>query len=106
MRHGPRVKRDSFDDLDAAIDAVRSEAIEVAREGPLEPAEGFRTYGPGDRVAARIELSTGGLLRGREAGVDVMGDGSLIPYRGVIRKERLEGRTPDAALQSVREALA
>ena len=106
MRHGPRVRRESFDDLDTAIEAVRNEAVGVVRDGPLDAAEGFRTYEPGDRVAARIELSTGGLLRGREAGVDVMGDGTLVPYRGVIRKQTLAGRTPDAALRSVREALA
>ncbi len=80
--------------------------MNVAREGPLEEVQGFRTYEPQDRVAARIELSSGGLLRGREAGVDVMGDGTLIPYRGAVRKHRLEGRTPRAALEAVREALS
>ena len=35
-----------------------------------------------------------------------MGDGALVPYRGVVRKEKLEGRTPNAALDAVREALA
>jgi len=106
VRHGPRVARESFDDLDQAIAAVRREAAGVVQEGPLEPIQGFKTYDPGERVAARIELSTGGLLGGREAGVDVMGDGTLVPYQGVVRKRRLEGRTPDAALAAVREALA
>lgn len=106
VRHGANVAREAFDDLDDALGALRAAAVDVARDGPLEPIQGFRSYEPGDRVAARIELSTGRLIGGREAGVDVMGDGTLVPYRGVVRKERLEGRTPEAALAAVREALS
>ncbi len=106
VRHGPRVERAEFDDLRDALDALREHARAVAAAGGLEPVQGFRSYEPGERVAARLEISTGGLYRGREAGVDVMGDGTLVPYRGVVRKERLEGRTPEAALDAVREALA
>ena len=105
VRNGPRVEREGFDDLAEALDAMRDHAVAVATRGRLGPAQGFRSYEPEDRVAARIELSTGGLLRGREAGIDVMGDGTIVPYRGAVRKERLEGRTPDAALDAVRQAL-
>jgi hypothetical protein len=106
VRHGPRVSRETFDDLDDALDAMRDHAVAVATAGRLGSVQGFREYEAQDRVAARIEVSTGGRLRGRRAGVDVMGDGNLVPYRGVVRKEKLEGRTPDAALGAVREALA
>ncbi len=106
VRHGPRVSKEGFEDLGDALDAMRDHAIAIATEGRLGGAQGFRAYEPDERVAARIELSTGGLFRGREAGVDVMGDGALVPYRGVVRKERLDGGTPDAAIDSVREALA
>ena len=105
VRHGPRVEREGFDDLGEALDAMRDHAVAVATGDHLGSVQGFRSYEPVERVAARIELSTGGLFRGREAGVDVMGDGTLVPYRGVVRKERLDGRTPDAALEAVREAL-
>jgi hypothetical protein len=105
VRHGPRVEREGFDDLDEALDAMRDHAVAIANEGRLGSVDGFRSYEPDERVAARIELSSGGLLRGREAGVDVMGDGTLVPYRGVVRKEKLHGRTPDGALDAVREAL-
>ena len=81
-------------------------AAEIVREGPLETVQGFRDYEPGDRVAARLELSTGGLIGGREAGVDVMGDGTLVPYAGVVQKRRLEARSPDRAFEAVREALS
>ena len=105
VRHGPRVEREGFEELADALEAVRERARTVVAEGGLESVQGFREYEPGDQVAARIELSSGGLFRGREAGVDVMGDGTLVPYRGVVRKERLEGRTPEAALAALREAL-
>jgi hypothetical protein len=106
VRHGPRVSREAFDDLEDALDAMRDHAVAVATEGRLAPVQGLRPYEAEDRVAARIEISSGGRFRGRKAGIDVMGDGALVPYRGVVRKERLEGRTPNAALDAVREALA
>ncbi len=105
VRKGPRVEREAFDDLAEALDTMRDHAVAAAAQGRLGPVQGFRSYEPEDRVAARIELSTGSRLRGREAGIDVMGDGTIVPYRGKVRKERLEGRTPDAALEAVREAL-
>jgi hypothetical protein len=99
------VRRESFGSLDEAIEALRAEAAEIVRAGPLGPVAGFREYDPTEQVAARLELSTGGLVRGREAGVDVMGDGALVPYTGTIRRRRLEGRSPDRAFNSVADAL-
>jgi hypothetical protein len=57
-------------------------------------------------VHARLELSTGGLFRGREAGVDVMGNGALVPYVGVVRKRKLVAADGESAFDAVREALA
>jgi hypothetical protein len=34
-----------------------------------------------------------------------MGDGALVPFAGVVRKRKLEGRTPDRAIEAVAEAL-
>jgi hypothetical protein len=100
------VEKRGFDDLDEALAAMRARAGEIVGEGPLEAVGGFRSYEPGDRVAARLELSTGGLIGGREAGVDVMGDGALVPYAGAVRKRRLGARSPDRAFEAVREALS
>ena len=104
VRHGPRVERERLDDLDEAIARMRRRAEEIRADGPLAAVKAFRDYGPEQRVAGRVELSTGGWLRGRDAGVDVMGDGSLVAYAGGMRKEPLEpqGHDPFAA---VREAL-
>jgi len=102
-RHGPRVDRERFSDLDEAIAGLRRRAEEIRGSGPLDSVKAFREYGPGQRVAGRVELSTGGFMRGRDAGVDVMGDGSLVPYSGGFRKRPLDAGSP---FDAVREELA
>jgi hypothetical protein len=66
----------------------------------------LREFEPGDRVAARIEVSSGGWLHGRAAGVDVMGDGALVPYAGGVRRRTLEPGEGESALDAVRRELA
>jgi hypothetical protein len=105
IRHGPRVGRESFGSLDEAISAMELRVNEIRAKGPLDELSALGDYEPGDRVHARFELSAGGLLRGREAGVDVMGDGSLVPYVGVIRKRKLEPGDGQTPFDAVREAL-
>jgi hypothetical protein len=104
VRHGSKVKHEKFDDLDAAIAAMEETTRDIRREGPLEEVSAIRDYGPDELVHARLELSTGGPFRGREAGLDVMGDGALVPYVGVVRKRRLEadgGQSPFDAVRAV-----
>jgi hypothetical protein len=78
---------------------------EIRSEGPLDEVSAIRTYEPGQRVHARLELSTGGFVRGREAGVDVMGDGTLVPYVGVVRKRKLEPARGESAFHTIRREL-
>ena len=66
----------------------------------------FREYQPGERVAARIEISTGGPLRGRDAGLDVMGDGRLVAYAGATRRRALELEAQETPFDAVRRELA
>jgi hypothetical protein len=105
VRHGARVQRDSFDSLDEAIEAMEQRSREIQGEGPLEEFRALRDFEPGQRVHARLELSTGGVFRGREVGIDVMGDGALVPYTGVIRKRRLAPPDGETAFDAVRDAL-
>jgi len=105
VRHGPRVEREDFDNLDAAIEALRRHAEEVRGEGPLEGVSAFREYDPDRRVAARLQLTSGGWLRGREAGVDVMGDGALVAYSGAIRRRQLDAGQGRSAFEAVRGEL-
>jgi hypothetical protein len=66
-----------------------------------------RDFEPADLVAGRVEISTGGMLRrGVTAGIDVMGDGRYVAYRGGIGREELdhgEG-SPFAAVRRAFEA--
>lgn len=105
VRHGPRVERERFEVLDEAIAALRRRVREIQAEGGLGPVEGFREYEPEERVQARLELSARGWLRGREAGIDVMGDGALVPYAGAVRKRRLEPERDEDSFDAVRSAL-
>jgi hypothetical protein len=99
------VEHERFDDLDEAVAALER-AVEAARaEGPLQEVGALRTFEPGQRVAARIELSTGGWVRGRAAGVDVMGDGTLVPFAGGMRRRTLQPGAGEGDLDAVRREL-
>jgi hypothetical protein len=99
------VKHERFASLEEAVEALERRTGQIRIEGPLDEVGALRDFEPGQQVHARLELSTGGLLRGREVGLDVMGDGALVPYTGVVRKRRLEPRDGETAFDAVREAL-
>ncbi len=105
MRHGSDVSRESFDDLDEAVAAMRERALAIRAEGPVKSASLLRDYGPGDQVHARLQLSGKGLLRKPTAGVDVRGDGMLVPYSGGVRREELDPTAYDTPFDVVRETL-
>ena len=105
VRHGSRVGREKFDSLDEAIDEARRRVEEIRREDRLPPITVFRKHTPGQRVNARIEVSGPGLIRGREGGIDVMGDGHAIAYTGAVRKETIDADSLDEAFERLRGAL-
>jgi hypothetical protein len=91
VRNGPVVERERFETLDGAVSALRERCQANRAEGPLEDISMIRDFSASQRVKARIELSTGRLLRRREAGVDVMGDGSVVPFSGGTFRRPIEG---------------
>jgi hypothetical protein len=100
IRSGPRVTREKHESLGDAVAALRSHAEAIRAEGGLPEVSMIRTYEPADRVKARLEVSTGGPFRGHDAGIDVMGDGRLVPYRGgVFRKELADDGSPYEAVE-------
>jgi hypothetical protein len=105
VRRGPRVTREKFDELGAAIGAMEQRAKEIRAAGPLKPRKMLRAFEPEAQVAGRVEVSSGGLLRrGIDAGVDVMGDGTFVAFRGGVRRVELDpGR--DGPFAAVRTAL-
>jgi hypothetical protein len=106
IRHGSQVERRSFEDLEDTLEAAREAAETVQAEGNLEEISAFSDYSPGQRVHARLEISSPGFARGREAGIDVMGDGALVPYTGVLRKRKLEPGRGESPFDALRDALA
>lgn len=106
IRHGSRVEKQRFDSLDDALDAARDHVSATLREGRLGSLSALRDFTPGQRVQCRVEVSAKSLLRGPEAGIDVMGDGNLIAYRGAIRKQPLDTDTLDEAVERLREVLS
>jgi hypothetical protein len=105
VRHGSSVGREKFDSLDDAIAEVRRRVEEIRREGGLPTIKVFREHTPEQRVHARIEISGPGLFRGKEGGVDVMGDGHAIAYTGAIRKEPIDADSLDDAFERLQAAL-
>jgi hypothetical protein len=105
VRHGSRVKRERFETLAEALDGARARVDAVRREGGLPEISAFREYAPDQRVHARIEISGPGLIRSPEGGLDVTGDGSVVAYKGAIRKQPLDAGSLDGAFARLREAL-
>lgn len=105
VRHGPRVSRERFESLDEALEALEARAREIRSQGRLPDRKMIRDYPAEQQVAGRLEISTGSLWRrGREAGLDVMGDGRLVPYVGGLRRRELDPGD-GGPLAALREAL-
>jgi len=105
IRHGPKVVREDHTTLEDAIGALRASTERIRSEGGLPEVSMLRTYEPGDRVNARLEISTGGILRGRDAGLDVMGDGGLVPFRGGVVRRPLEPGPEETPYDAIEAAL-
>jgi hypothetical protein len=105
VRAGAEVEHDGFDDLDAAVAAMRERALRIRAEGPPKTTNLVRTFKPEDQVTARLELRGRGLLRKPVAGIDVRGDGTFVPYRGGLRREELDPSGHDTPFDLVRETL-
>jgi hypothetical protein len=105
VRNGPRVRKERFDDLRGALDALERKGRELegqANRGTVDLKVG-RRFEPVQQVAARIELSGPARLR---AGVDVRGDGSAEGYTGRIRRRLVEQRRGESPYDALRRALA
>lgn len=101
------MERERYETLDAAIEALREAVTAISGGARLPEVTMLRTFSSEQRVQARVEISTGRILRRREAGVDVMGDGAVVPYRGGTFRQPLEptegGDAADAVAAALRE---
>jgi hypothetical protein len=104
VRHGPRVRKERFDDLASALHAMERAGRELERNANRGAVDVklLRRFEPVQQVAARIELSGPARLR---AGVDVRGDGSAEGYTGRVRRRLVEQRKGESAYDALRRAL-
>ena len=91
MRNGAEVEHEGFDDLGAAVAAMREWALRIRAEAP-PPSKVLSRIKPADQVQGRLELSgPGGFLHKPAAGIDVRADGTFVPYKkGGVRREELD----------------
>ena len=105
IRNGSEVEHRSFEDLGEAVAAMRERALAIRSAGPARVVNSLRTFGPEDQVRARLQLSGRGLLRKPVAGVDVRGDGTLVPFRGGMGRVELDPSRHETPFDAVRETL-
>jgi hypothetical protein len=107
IRTGPKVERERFEALPAALDAL---------EARLAPLEGrslrdtvdlrYREFAPVAQVAVRGEVAGPGRLLGAvRGGVDLRGDGSAEAYVGRVRRRLVEQRKGETVYAALRRAL-
>jgi hypothetical protein len=105
VRSGGKVRRERFETLDDAIDAIERQARDLERGADARPVGGrfMRRMEAVQQVVARLELAGPGRLR---AGVDVRGDGSSEAFTGRLRRRLLEQRRSESAYDALRRTLA
>ncbi len=107
VRSGPKVSRERFDDLDAALDALEDRARALEKTASRAAVDiKVKTFEPVKQVSARIELAgPERLLPKVRAGVDVRGDGSVEAYLGRVRRQLVKHRGNESAYKALRRAL-
>ena len=104
IRKGPKVERERYSDLDAALQAIEQHGHELQQTAGTHTRGGtiIRRIEPVQQVVARLELAGPDRLR---AGVDVRGDGSTEAFTGRLRRRLVEQRGRESAYDALRRAL-
>jgi hypothetical protein len=104
VRSGAKVRKQRHGELADALSAIERVASELADGASARPAGGtlIRKLEPVQQVIGRVELRGPGRLR---AGVDVRGDGSTEAYTGRVRRQLVEQRRRESAVDALRRVL-
>ena len=108
IRTGPRVERERFDVLDAALDAIEARGRELAKTTTTDVVDvRVKRFDPVQQVVARIELAgPQRLVPSVRGGVDVRGDGSTEAYVGRLQREVVKQRKGENAFSALRRAVS
>jgi hypothetical protein len=107
VRRGPQVERARFESLEEALDELENRTRRLAM-GPKREAVDLhvRRYEPPDLVVARAEISGPQRLSPDvHAGVDLLGDGSVVAWTGRVRRQAVEPAGNESPYDALRRAL-
>jgi hypothetical protein len=105
VRSGGEVRKDGYQELASALDAIERAGAELADGAAARPVGGslVRRLEPVQQVVGRVELRGPSRLR---AGVDVRGDGSSEAFTGRVRRTLIEQRGGESAYEALRRELS
>lgn len=108
VRNGPKVERERFDTVDAAVDELETRAARLTLGPPSKTIDlKVREFSPAVQVVARLEVSgPGRFLAPKRGGVDVHGDGTVSAYVGGVRRRTVEAKGNKTPYDALRKALA
>lgn len=100
VRRGPKVERERFGDLGAALAFVegRGRELEQGADATAIELPLGRSFEPVQRVIARIEVGRGGM--------DIRGDGSCEAWTGRIRRRLVEQRPGESPYDALKRVLS
>jgi hypothetical protein len=104
-RSGPEVRRWRLEQLGPALDRLREVVDELAGRPAADRVTPplMRTFEPGDRVVARVELSGPRRMRG---GIDLRGDGAIDAFTGRIRRRQVEPQAGESSCDALARVLS
>jgi hypothetical protein len=107
VRTGPKVRKDRFETLPDALDALERRAKEASDAAPNRTVDvKIKQFEPVKQVIARLELAgPERFVPNVRAGVDVRGDGSTEAYFGQVRRTVIEQRRGENAYKALRRAI-
>ena len=107
IRTGPKVERERFDALDAALDALEARLAPLQGRSLRDTVDlRYREFAPVAQVAVRGEVAgPGRLLAAVHGGVDLRGDGSAEAYTGRVRRSLVKPRKGESVFAALRRAI-